>query len=206
MAHPVVDGIAVGAALQVFHQGTAQQRQVVRVQARLEVAEHAGDVLGLDAEDRLELGVMHLVGFQVPVPQPQFAGLQSQGQARLALGEGVAGVGQFQGALGHTHLQLAVGPAQFALGAAALFDLAGQLFVETLGAGLGCFQVADQRLVLEALQQAALHQPVDLPGHHHERDQQDQAEHAPALQQSRLAEQQVDDGGQQAGQGEGEEG
>ncbi|MNQ56810.1 hypothetical protein D3C85_709450 [compost metagenome] len=205
VAHPVVDGIAVGATLQVLHQGTAQQRQVVRVQARLEVAEHAGDVLGLDAEDGLELGVVHLVGFQVPVPQSQLAGLQGQGQARLALGEGMAGVGQLQGALGHAHLQLAVGAAQFALGAAALFDLALEFFVEAFGLALGLFQVADQRLVLEALQQAALHQPVDLPGHHHERDQQDQAEHAPALQQPGVAEQQPGDGGQQARQGEGEE-
>ncbi|MCY1517581.1 hypothetical protein D9M68_522670 [compost metagenome] len=206
VAYPVVDGIAVGAALQVLHQGPAQQRQVVRVQARLEVAEHAGDVVGINAKDGFELRVVDLVGIQVPVPQAQLAGLQGQGQARFAFRQGVAGIGQFQGALGHAHLQFAMGTTQFALGAASLFHLAGQFFVEAFGAALGLFQVTDQRLVLEALQEAALHQPVDLPGHHHERDGEDHPEHAPAAQQRRIAQQQPGDGRQQAGHGEGEEG
>ncbi|MNN30680.1 hypothetical protein D3C81_1443360 [compost metagenome] len=118
----------------------------------------------------------------------------------------MAGIGQFQGALGHAHFQLAVGAAQFAFGAAALFHLAGQFAIEAFGAALGLFQMADQRQVLEALQQAALYQPVDLPGHHHERDGKYHPEHAPATEQGRIAQQEPGDGRHQAGQGEGEEG
>ncbi len=206
VAHPVVDGIAVAAALEVLHQSTAQQRQVVGVQARLEVAEHAGDVVHLDAEDFLQVRVMDFVGLQVPVPHPQLAGLQGHGQARLALDQGVAGVGQLQGALGDADFQVVMGRAQLALGTPALLHFPRQLAVEPFGADLGVFQVVDQRLVVEALQQAALHQAVDLPGHHHQRRQEDQAEQPPAPLQRLAAGQQPGHGGHQARQGEGEEG
>ena len=134
--------------------------------------------------------------------------LASRARARRAslLARGVAGVGQFQGALGDADLQVVVGGAQLALGAPALLHFPRQLAVEPLGADLGMLQVVDQRLVVEALDQAALHQAVDLPGHHHQRGQEDQAEQAPATLQRLAAGQQPGHGGHQARQGEGEEG
>ena len=206
MAHPVLDAVAVGAALEVLDQGAPQHGQVVRVQARLEVAEHALHLALGDAEDALQMAMVHLVGGQVPVPQAELAGLQGQGQACLALAQGMAGVVQLQGALGHADFQLIVGPAQFALGTAALLHLAGQLLIESLGALPGVLQALDQRLILEASQQVALDQPVDLPGHHTEAEQQQQPQQAADPVVVVVAEQQVEDGRQQARQGEGEEG
>ncbi|MNE38134.1 hypothetical protein D3C80_1320190 [compost metagenome] len=189
----------------MLDQGAAQQRQVVRVQARLEVAQHGLHRLGFEAEDFLELRVMHFIALQVPVPQAQLAGLQGQGQTRLALAQGVGGIVQLQGALGHAHFQFGMGGAQLAFGPAALLDFAFQFAIERLGLLPGMLQATDQRLILKALQQAALHQAVDLPGHHQQGQQENAAEHAPAALQAMLAEQQIGHRRQQAGQGEGQE-
>ena len=82
----VFHAIAVGTPLRCSTRAL-QQRQIIRVQARLEVAEHALHLFLADAEDALQVAVVNLVGLQVPVPQAQFAGLQRQGQTLLALAQ-----------------------------------------------------------------------------------------------------------------------
>ena len=199
VAHAVFDAVAVGAPAQVVGQGPAQQRHVVRMQQRAQVGAHAAHRVLVQAEDFPQARVVHLVGAQVPVPQPQLAGLQGHGQARLA-------VAQLDAAGLDPHLQLVARLAQGAFGAAALLDLAAQVLVEGFRPPLGLLQVVYQRKGLEAPQQAALDQPVDLPGHHQQGRQQDRAEQPPALLQIAAPEQQVADGRQQAGQGESQEG
>ena len=92
------------------------------------------------------------------------------------------------------------------LGTPTLFHFMGKLTIEAFSLQLGVLQVADQCLVVKPLQQAALHQPIDLPGHHQQGQQQNTAEHTPALLQRMLAEQQIAHRRQQAGQSKTEEG
>ncbi|MNP41296.1 hypothetical protein D3C76_1349900 [compost metagenome] len=122
---------------------------------------------------------MDFVSLQVPIPQPQFTGLERQGQTRLTLAQGLAGDLQFKTALRYPRLQAHLGRPQFFLGRTTLLDLPGQRVVELGAAGLRLLQVLDQRLVLEASQQTALDQAVDLPGHHAQRDQHNQPKPAP---------------------------
>ncbi|MNN25250.1 hypothetical protein D3C81_1387160 [compost metagenome] len=84
--------------------------------------------------------------------------------------------------------------------------LAGQLAVQPDGGAPGLLLEILQRLVLETLQQVAARAAIDLPGADQQRRQQDQAEHAPALQADVVASEQVQAGRQQAGHGEGEKG
>ena len=70
------------------------------------------------------------------------------------------------GARLHPALQGVAGGAQLAFDQAPLADLLGELAIERFGLGVDAFQVQVQRLGLEASQQRALHQPVDLPGDH----------------------------------------
>ena len=206
MAHAVLDLIILAAPLEVLDQRPAQPWQIIRVQARGQVTQHHLHLARFQTEQLAQVRVVHLVAFQIPVPQPQLAGLQRQGQARLALAQGMGRFVQLQGTFGHTHFQLAMGAAQFALGTATLLHLTRQFFIEPFGTLLGVLQVADQRQVVKALQQAALHQAVDLPGHHQQGEKQDHTEQPPAALQAAAGEQQEAGRRQQAGQGEGEEG
>ena len=113
-----------------------------------------GTVPGV-AEDRLEIGMLDPAALQVPVPQPQFAGLQGHGQARLALAERLAGRAKLLGARLHPALQGVAGGAQLAFDQAPLADLLGELAIERFGLGVDAFQVQVQRLGLEASQQRA---------------------------------------------------
>ena len=205
MPHPVLDQVVLGAALQMFHQRALECRDILGVQARLEVAEHGRHVFRIKAEQLLELGVMHFVGLQVPVPQPEGAGLQRQGQARFAFAQGLVRRIQLQAALDHPAFQADLGVAQFLFGTATLLDFPRQFEIELFAAGVRLLQALDQRLVLETPQQAASDQPIDLQGHHTQRHQQDQPEPAPALLFLGPPPEQIDDGRQQAGQGKGQE-
>ena len=95
----------------MLDQCTTQHWQVIRVQARLEVAQHHLHFMGLQAENFLEARVVHLIALQVPVPQAQLTGLNRQGQARAALAQGVGGFIQFKRAFSHAHFQLIMGQA-----------------------------------------------------------------------------------------------
>ena len=172
MAETVFDAVVLGPALEVLDQGALERRDIVRVQARLEVHEHGLDRIRVEAEQLAQLGMVDFVGLQVPVPQAQLAGLQGQGQALLALAQGLVGDIQLDAALGNPGFQPGLGFAQLFLGATTLLDLCAQRLVQLFAAGMGSLQVLDQRLVLEAPQQAVLDQPVDLPGHHQQGAQQ----------------------------------
>ncbi len=182
VAHAVLHPVQLATPLEMFGEGATDTRQVAGVDAFDQPAIVLGTVPG--AEDRLEIGMLDPAALQVPVPQPQFAGLQGHGQARLALAERLAGRAKLLGARLHPALQGIAGGAQLAFDQASLADLLGELAIERFGLGVDALQVQVQRLGLEASQQRALHQPVDLPGDHQQRHQQDQAEHAPALQQA----------------------
>ena len=146
---------------------------------------------------------MDFVGLQVPVPQPQFAGLQCQRQARLTLAQRLIGRIKFQTTLGDTAFQIDLDFAQFVFGTPTLIDFPGQLLIELVAAVLRLLQILDQRLILETSQQAAIDQPIDLPGDHTQRTQQNQAEPAPTVFVP--TPEHIGNGRQQAGQGEGQE-
>src|SRR5690606_12438261 len=180
-------------------------RQVIRVQARLEVGQYR-DRLAVQAEQFAQLRVVHLVADQIPVPQAQLAGLQGQGQAGLALAQRMGGLVQLQGALGNAHFQLGLRGTQLAFGMPALFHFAGQLAVQLVGLQLGLAEVVDQRQVVQAAQQVASEQAVDLQAGDQQAQTKDQAQQAPAAQGRVVAEQQEGGAGQHARQGEGQEG
>ncbi|MNY05778.1 hypothetical protein D3C86_1385080 [compost metagenome] len=79
---------------------------------------------------------MDFVGLQIPVPQPQLAGLQCQRQARLTLAQCLVGGIQFQAALSNTVFQVDLDFSQFGFGTPALFNLLGQLLIELVTAAL----------------------------------------------------------------------
>ena len=80
--------------------------------------------------------------------------------------------------------------------------LAGQFLIELFAARLRLLQVFDQVLILEAPQQTAINQPIDLPRHHAQRTEQDQTQPAPAPRLIVAAPEQVADRWQQARQGQ----
>ncbi|MNH03796.1 hypothetical protein D3C79_630690 [compost metagenome] len=166
VTHPVVDAVILAATLEVFDQGALEQRHVIGMQPWLEVREHFLDLFRLQAEQFTQLGMVDLVGFQVPVPQPQFAGLQGQGQALFALAQRLVGNIELLAALGDARLKSHLRLAQLFLDQPTLLDLPGQCLVKSFAAALRSLQVLDQFLILKAPQQPTLDQPVDLPGHH----------------------------------------
>ncbi|MNV14130.1 hypothetical protein D3C71_1048050 [compost metagenome] len=145
---------------------------------------------------------MDFVGLQIPVPQPQLAGLQCQRQARLTLAQCLVGGVQFQAALSDSVFQVDLDLSQFVLGTSALFYLLGQLLIELITAALRLLQMLDQCLVLKASHQAPIDQSIDLPGNHAQRTEQDQPEPAPTLLLFVSPPKHIGDGRQQAGQGE----
>ena len=206
MAHAVLDLIILAAPLEVPDQRPAQPWQIIRMQTRGEVAQHHLHLLRLQTKQLAQVRMVHLIAFQIPVPQPQLTGLQRQGQALLTRAQGMSRLVQLQGTLGHAHFQRTMGTAQLTFGATALLNLARQLFVEPFGALLGALQVADQRQVMEPLQQAALYQAIDLPGHDQQGKKQDQPKQPPTALQAVVGQQQIGHRRQQAGQGEAEKG
>ncbi|MNT53944.1 hypothetical protein D3C72_1910670 [compost metagenome] len=106
-------------------------------------------MIGLEPEQLLNLRVMHFIGLQVPVPQPEFAGFQGQRQTRLTFAKGLIGRVQLQAALGDTAFQFDLNLPQFILGPSALVDFLGQLLIELVAVVLSLLQMLDQRLVLK---------------------------------------------------------
>ncbi|MNN45784.1 hypothetical protein D3C81_1601350 [compost metagenome] len=205
MPHAVLDLVVLGAALQMLDQRPFQCRQIVGVQAGLEVAQDSRHLFRLQTEQFLDLRVMDLVGLQVPVPQPQFAGLQCQRKARLTLAQRLVGRVQLQTALGDTAFQIDLDLAQFVFGTPTLVDFPGQLLIELVAAVLHLLQMLDQRLILKAAQHPTIDQPIHLPGDHTQSAEQNQAEPAPTVLLVVPAPEHIGDGRQQAGQGEGQE-
>ena len=199
----VLDYVLLSFALQVRDERGAHPGQVVRVDVRQRLVVGALVVAG---EHHFQAGMQHLGMRQVPVPQAEFAGVEGQVQARLALAQLVGHLGQFTGALGDTLFEFIVGLAQLAFGVAALLDFAGKLGVELFGALRGTAQALDEDQLLQALLQAVTDQAADLPGGQAERGEDDDGQHAPAALQHFVAEQQEQPGRQQAGHGEAEEG
>jgi hypothetical protein len=200
----VFDLVILATALQVLDKRALERGKVLRMQPRGQMAEHGRDVFGLQAEQFLELGVMDFVGLQVPVPEPQLAGFQGQGQARLAFTQGLVGDIQLQAALRHALLQPHLGRTQPGLGRTTLLDLPGQGLVKLRATGLRLLQMLDQGLVLEPSQHAVVYQPVDLPGHYTQENQQDQPKPAPTELLLIAAPEKITDCRQQARQGEGQ--
>ena len=66
MTDAVFDLVILAAAFQVLDQGTLQCRKILWMQARGEMTEHGRYVLGFQAKQLLELGVMDFIGLQVP--------------------------------------------------------------------------------------------------------------------------------------------
>ncbi|MNF73916.1 hypothetical protein D3C84_559340 [compost metagenome] len=165
------------------------------MQARFQVPEHGRDEFRLQPEQFLELGVMHFVGLQVPVPEPQLTGLQRQRQPRLTLAQGLIGGIQIKAALSHAVFKTDLGLPQLFFGLAALLDFPRQFLIKPFTATLRLLQMLDQRLILEAPHHATLDQPVDLPGHHAQGAQQNQPEPAPALLPLITAPEQIANGG-----------
>lgn len=201
MAHAVFDLIVLGAALQMLDQGVLERRHILRVQAWLEVAQDGRDVFRGEAEQLLNLRVMNLVGLQVPVPQPQLAGLQRQRQARFAFAQGLIGGVQLAAALSDTVFQVDLRFAQLAFGATPLLDFPRQLLIELFAARLRLLKMFDQVLILKAPQQTTINQAIDLPRHHAQRAEQNQAQPAPAARLLVAAPEQIADRRQQARQG-----
>ncbi|MNZ81490.1 hypothetical protein D3C78_1001590 [compost metagenome] len=202
MPHAILDLIVLGAALQMLDQRPFQRRKILGVKARLEVTQYRRDLFRLQAEQFLNLCVMDFVGLQIPVPQPQLAGLQCQRQARLTLAQCLIGGVQFQAALSDSVFQVDLDLSQFVLGTSALFYLLGQLLIELITAALRLLQMLDQCLVLKASHQAPIDQSIDLPGNHAQCTEQNQPEPAPTLLLFVSPPKHIGDGRQQAGQGE----
>ncbi|MCY1421741.1 hypothetical protein D9M71_374050 [compost metagenome] len=93
---------------------------------------------------------------------------------------------------------------QLLLDHAPLLNFAGQRLIEPLAAPLGHLQMLDQCLVLKTFEQPAFDQPIDLPGHHQQRPQHNQAKPAPASVLLVTTPEQEGDRWQQTGQGETE--
>ncbi len=68
VTNPVLDTVILGAPLQMLDQRALERRQVVGVQARLEVSQHRLDLLWIKAKQLAKLGVVNLIALQVPVP------------------------------------------------------------------------------------------------------------------------------------------
>ncbi|MNZ81492.1 hypothetical protein D3C78_1001610 [compost metagenome] len=136
MAHAILDLIVLGAALQMLDQCPFQRWKVLGVKTRLEMTQDCRDLVRLQAEQFLNLRVMDFVGLQIPVPQPQLAGLQCQRQACFTLAQRLVGGVQLQAALSDAVFQVDLDLSQFVLGASTLFDLLGQLLIELITAAL----------------------------------------------------------------------
>src|SRR5690606_30883643 len=129
----------------------------------------------------------------------------SRGQARRALAERLIGLFQLKRALRNTFFEARLRITQIALGIAPLLDFPGQLLIKLVASGLRLLQVLDQRLILEASDQTALDQPIDLPGDYDQGEQQDQAQPTPTAQRHVTTPEQVNDRRQQARHGKGQE-
>ena len=81
MAQPVDGVVAVGLALEVGDHGAADGGEIVRVDQLLQVAEEVSEILAFVAQQPVEVGVVIGAGDQIPVPQPDVAGVQRQLQA-----------------------------------------------------------------------------------------------------------------------------
>ena len=203
---PVLDDFAVlMLAVADLGQREFEVGHVFGVQSRFEIAQQRRDIFRGEAEQFLNLRVVDFIGLQVPVPQAQLTGLQRQRQARFAFAQGLIGGVQLAAALGDAVFEFDLGLAQLALGTASMLDFLGQFEIELLAARLGLLQVLDQMLILEAPQQTAIDQPIDLPRHHAQRAEQNQPEPAPATRLFITAPEQKANRRQQTGQGKGQE-
>ena len=81
VAQPVDGVVAVGLALEVGDHGAADGGEIVRVDQLLQVAEEVSEILAFVAQQPVEVGVVIGAGDQIPVPQPDVAGVQRQLQA-----------------------------------------------------------------------------------------------------------------------------
>jgi|GEM_PF-2670012 len=200
----IFDLVGFSLAFQVRHHGVAHTRHVVSVQTVPMVIGLPGRQPGLIDGDA-QAGVMHLIVAQIPVPQPQLAGLQRKAQTRLALAQCLDHAGQLPGALRDPLLETVMGFAQLPLGQPALVDLAGQFGIQFPRLAADVLQALDQQGVVRSLLQAQGNQAVDLPGDHAEGEQHDQPQQPPALLNRQLTDEQQQTGGQQARQGKTQE-
>ncbi len=202
----VFDGELFGFALQVRDQDRAHAVQILGVDVRQRRAILVVAVLPADAEDHFQTGMVNMVVLQIPVPQPEAAGVQRQIQPRLALAQLFGKLGEFCGALGDALLEAIVGTAQLLFGMATLLDFRGQTAIELVGFAAGGFQPLDQLLLMQPLFEPVVHQPADLPADQAEGGQHDHRQQTPALLQRMAAGHQQKAGRQQTGHGETEEG